>query len=160
MEQRGRFALLAALLDFVPGLAEELDVGADFVVGSAASGGSNDEATRIDIAGFADETAEARTVFGGNDFARNAGVMNRRHVDEEAAWESDVAGDARALFAEGFLGDLDDNVLAGFKHFANELRTTRRTGMAVTTIVTRATWAARTAFESRAARTAAVWTTV
>ena len=48
MEKRGRFALLAALLDFVPGLAEEFDVGADFVVGGAASGGSNDEAAGID----------------------------------------------------------------------------------------------------------------
>src|SRR5208282_1783317 len=139
MEQRRRFALLAALLDFVPALAEELDVGADFVVGGAAGGGSNDEAAGIAIAGFADEAAEARTVFGGNDFARDAGVMDRGHIYQEAAGERDVTCDARAFLAERLLGDLDDDVLTGFQHFGNELRTARRAGMAVTTIVARTT---------------------
>ncbi len=69
MEKRGRLALLTALLDFVPALAEEFDVGADFVVGGAARGGSNDEAAGIAVASFTDETAEALAVFGGNDFA-------------------------------------------------------------------------------------------
>src|SRR5580692_8923251 len=86
--------------------------------------------------------------------------MNRRHIDQEAAGERDVAGDARALFAERFLGDLDDDILAGFQHFAAELRTARRARMAMTTIVARTTGTAGTAFESRTARAAAVWTTV
>src|SRR4029077_8695854 len=119
MEKRGRFALLAALLDFVPALAEELDVGADFVVGGATSGGSNDEAAGVTVASFADETPQTRTVFSGNNFARDSGVMNRGHVDQEAAGKRDVAGDARALFAERLLGDLDDDVLTGFQHFRN-----------------------------------------
>ena len=45
--------------------------------------------------------------------------MDCRHIDQEAARQSDVAGDARALFAERFLGDLDDDVLAGFQHFGD-----------------------------------------
>ena len=172
MEQRGRFALLAALLDFVPALAEKFDVRANFVVGGAACGGSNDETAWIAVACFADQAAKARAILGGDDFARDAGVMNRWHVDQEAAGERDVAGDARALFAERFLGDLNDDVLTGFQHFADKLRTAWRTGMAMTTIVARATWAAGTAFESRTGRTAtaimastigtastAVWTT-
>src|SRR5262249_19227533 len=36
-----------------------------------------------------------------------------------------VAGDARALFAERFLGDLNDDFLSGLQHFADELRTAR-----------------------------------
>jgi hypothetical protein len=87
-------------------------------------------------------------------------VMNRGHIDQEAARQSDVAGDARALFAERLLCDLDDDILTGFQHFADELRTTRRAGMTVTTIVARAAGTAGAAFESRAARAAAVWTTV
>ena len=71
------------------------------------------------MAGFADEATEARAVFGGNNFARDSGVMDCRHVHQEAARKSDVAGDARAFFAERFLGDLDDDVLAGFQHFGN-----------------------------------------
>ena len=56
--------------------------------------------------------------------------MNRRHVDEKTARQRDVARDARALFAEGFLGDLDDDILAGLQHFGNELGTARRAGAA------------------------------
>jgi hypothetical protein len=85
--------------------------------------------------------------------------MDRRHVDEEAAGQRDVAGDAGALLAERFLGDLDDDVLTGFQHFADELRTARRTGMAMTTIVAGSAGATWTAFESRAGRTTATITT-
>jgi hypothetical protein len=55
---------------------------------------------------------------------------------------------------------LNDDVLTGFQHFADELRTARRTRMTMTTIVARATGTARTAFESRtAAGTSATITT-
>src|SRR6185437_10744942 len=142
-----------------PALAEEFDVGANFVVGGAAGGGSNDEASGIAVAGFAHEAAETRAIFRGNDFARDAGVLDRGHVDQETAWKSDMAGDASALFAERLLGDLYYNVLTGLQHFGDELRATRRTGMAtVTAVMPRAS--ARPAFESRAGRAPAVWTTV
>jgi hypothetical protein len=75
--------------------------------------------------------------------------MDRGHVDEKTARQRDVARNARALFAEGLLGDLDDDVLAGLQHFGNELRAARGTGMAalITAIVPRTTWP--TAFETR-----------
>src|SRR6266849_557194 len=77
--------------------------------------------------------------------------MNRGHVHQEAAWQRDVAGDARALLAERLLGDLDDHILAGPQHFGNELRTARRAGMAslITAVMPRAT--GPTAFETRSA---------
>lgn len=64
-----------------------------------------------------------------------------------------MAGDARALFAERFLGDLDDDILAGLQHFRNELRTARGTGAAslITSVVPWAARTAGTAFETRAA---------
>jgi hypothetical protein len=49
--------------------------------------------------------------------------MNRRHVDQEAAGQCDVAGNARSFFAERLLGNLDDDFLAGLEHFRDELRT-------------------------------------
>src|SRR6266404_4764483 len=151
MEKSGRFALLAALLDFVPGAAEELDVGANFVIRGAARGGSNDKAAGIRTAGFTDEAAKARAVIRGNDFPRNTGVMDGRHVDQEAAGQSDVAGDAGALFAKGFFSDLDDHVLAGLQHFGNELRTARWAGTA-SLIAAGVSWAtgAGASFEPRA----------
>ena len=120
----------AACPDFVPGVAEEFDVGANFVVGRAAGSGAHDEAAGKGAARFADEAAKARAVFGGDDVARHADVIDGGHVDQEAAGQRDVAGDARALFAERFLGDLNDDFLPGLQHFGNQLRTARRTGMA------------------------------
>src|SRR6266849_6470305 len=74
--------------------------------------------------------------------------MDRGHVDQETARQSDVAGDARALFAERLLGDLDDDVLAGLQHFGNELGTARGPGTA-TLVATVLPGAAGTAFETR-----------
>jgi len=42
-----------------------------------------------------------------------------------------VAGDARALFAERFLGDLHHDFLAGLQHFADELGPARAVTVAV-----------------------------
>ena len=77
--------------------------------------------------------------------------MDRGHIDQETARQSDVAGDARALFAERLLGDLDDDVLASLQHFGNELRAARGAGTAslITTVVP---WTAPgAAFETRPA---------
>src|SRR6266436_4771809 len=73
--------------------------------------------------------------------------MNRGHIDQEAARQRDMAGDARALFAEGFLGNLDDNVLAGLEHFGDELRTARR-ARAATLVAAVMPGATGTAFET------------
>src|SRR4029077_7339175 len=78
-----------------------------------------------------------------------------------------MAGDAGALFAERFLGDLDDDILTGLQHFGNELRTARWTGASalVTAIVPWAAGTTGTAFEtptgaSPARRTAGTWTAI
>src|ERR1700686_656189 len=166
MEKRRSFALLAALLDFVPGGAEEFDVGANFFVGSAAGRGAHDEAAGIAAAGFADETAQARAIIGAGDFARDADVIDGRHVHEETSGQSDVTGDARALFSERLLGDLDDYILTGLEHFGNELRAAGRAGVMamaslVSAIMTRTAWSAGTALEAlaRASASAAAFGT-
>src|SRR5262245_19519679 len=131
VKNSGRLALVILFLDVGPGLAEEFDVGADFLVGGGACGGPNDEAARIAAARFADDAAKARTVFGAGDLARYADMVNRRHVHQEAAGKRDVAGNARALLAERLLGDLHDNFLAGLQHFADELGAARAMVMPV-----------------------------
>src|SRR5260370_9883749 len=73
--------------------------------------------------------------------------MNRGHVNKETARQSDVAGDAGTLFAEGFLGDLDDDILSSLQHFGDELRTTGRTTPA-SLITTVRPWAAGAPFET------------
>ena len=66
---------------------------------------------------------------------------------------------ARALFAEGLLGDLDDYILTRFEHFGNELRATRRASVMamaslVPAIMTRTAWPAGTALEALAGASA------
>src|SRR6202790_3599882 len=126
MEKRGSFALLAALLDFVPGSAEEFDVGANLLISGTAGRGAYDGAAGIAAARFADKAAQTRAIIGAGDFARDTDVIDGRHVHEKTSGQSDVTGDARALFAERLFGDLDDYILAGLEHFGNELRAARR----------------------------------
>src|SRR5271155_5812187 len=66
---------------------------------------------------------QTRALFRGSDLARHAGVIQRRHIDQEAPGQRDVAGDARAFFAQRFLGDLYDDFLALLEHIRNQLRT-------------------------------------
>ena len=87
-----------------------------------AGGGANDETSATLALRFVDEMAQTRAIFGGSDFARDAGVIERRHVDEIAAGQSDVARDARAFLAERLFGDLDDDFLALLQHVGDELR--------------------------------------
>src|SRR5438067_428380 len=89
----------------------------------------DDVAAGIAGAGFTDQPAKARTILRGDNLARYARVMNRGHVDQEAAGQRDMTGDPRALLAQRFLGDLDDDFLTGLEHFRNELRPPR-SGMA------------------------------
>src|SRR6201997_2189795 len=131
MEERRCFALLGARLDFLPRAHEEFAVGFYFFGGGASGGGSNDESASTLTLGFVDEMAQAGAIFSGSDFARDAGVIERRHVDEIAAGKSDVTRDACAFFAERLFGDLDDDFLPLFQQVGNQLRTARRRAMAV-----------------------------
>src|SRR6266851_1715727 len=80
--------------------------------------------------------AAVRTVFRRGDLPRDADVIHGGHVHQEAPGQRYVAGDARAFFAEGFLGDLDDDLLARPEHFGDELRAAR-SGMAVAALAMR-----------------------
>ena len=85
-------------------------------------------------------------------------MVDGRHVDQEAAWQSDVTGDARALLAERFLGDLDDYVLTRLEHFGNELRTAHRSVSTLMPAMRAVAMARATA--SLEASTAAIWAAI
>ena len=122
VEQGRRAALLGGGANRVPGAAEKLDVGANFVVARFRSGGADDEAAGKSSLGFGDEAAQARAVFRRADAPRNADVVDRGHVHEEAAGQRDVARDARSFFTKWFFCNLNNNFLAGLQHFGNQLR--------------------------------------
>ena len=54
-------------------------------------------------------------LFIGRNLARDADMLDGRHVDDETARQSDVRRDARALLAERLFGDLNDDLLAFFQ---------------------------------------------
>ena len=121
MQQRRRFARLGLRANLFPGAAEEFHVAANFFFRRAFRGGANDESAREGNLGIADDAAQTRALFGRADAPRDADVVYRRHVDEKAARQSDVTGDARALFAQRLLGDLNENFLPGLEHLGDQL---------------------------------------
>src|ERR1051326_7174366 len=89
--------------------------------------------------------------------APRASLVDGRHVNQEAARQSDRTGDARALFAGRFFGDLHHDFLAGAQHFGNQLRTPRMSvpGMALVAAILLVAAASRPAFETAAPAIAA-----
>ena len=85
MQKRRRFALLGARLDFSPGARKEFHVGANFFRSGARGSGANDEAAAGGALCVVHQMAQTRALFGGSDFARDAGVIERRHVNQEAS---------------------------------------------------------------------------
>src|SRR4029077_16494381 len=66
----------------------------------------------VRFAELADDAPQAASLFARFDFSGDADMVDRRHEHEEAPGERRVGGQPRALGAQGFLGDLDDNLLA------------------------------------------------
>ena len=115
VQQNGRGLLLGLLAHVEPEVVEEVHVALQFFFGLAFAGGAADEAAGNALAMGLQDLLEALALFVGRDLAGDADVVDRRHVDDEAAGQRDVRSDARALLAEGFLGDLDDDLLAFFE---------------------------------------------
>src|SRR5215469_2895847 len=120
MQQRRGLAIVVLLLDLVPGLPQKLDVHANFVVRRSARRGAHDESTRIAAACFTHQPPQPRTIFRAGNLPRNADVINRRHVHQEAPGQRHVARDSRTLLAQGFLRDLHHHVLPRLQHLRNQ----------------------------------------
>ncbi len=116
----GDLDVVRALLDLAPQVKQEAQVGAELVFRCAFGGGADDESAG-GFAALVDENAlEALALLVRGDFAADADVGDGGHEDQEAAGEGDVRSDARALLGDGFLGDLDQNLLAGLEQVADD----------------------------------------
>ncbi len=84
VDERGRLAGFAALLDVSPEVEEEAEVAAKLFFAGSFGCGANDEAAG-GFALFAEENFfQAATLTVGLDLAGDAGVVDGRHEDEEA----------------------------------------------------------------------------
>ena len=111
MQQHRRGLLLRLLPDVEPEVVEERHVGADLFFGVAFAGRAHDEAARDALPVRLQDALQPLALFVAGDLARDADVIDRRHVDHEPARQRDVRCDARALLAERLLGNLDDDLL-------------------------------------------------
>ena len=120
IDQRRAFAVVGAGLDLGPQTFQEANIGAQLFFGCALRGGADDESAVAVFALADDDALQPLALFFGSNLARHAGVIDRRHVDQEAAGQGDVAGDAGALFADGFFGDLNQNFLTFFEQVGDQ----------------------------------------
>src|SRR5580658_274499 len=120
IDERRRLGAVGALLDLVPEMNQEAQIGAELFVRCAFSRGADDEAARGFAALVNENALEALALFVGVDLAADAHVRHSRHEDQEAAGQSDVAGDAGALLGDGLLGDLDQDLLAGLEQVGDD----------------------------------------
>ncbi len=131
----GDFEDSRALLDVGPEVEQEAEVAAELFFAGALGCGADDESAG-GFALFAEQNFFQAAAFAvGLDLARDAGVVDRRHEDQEAAGQSDVRGDARALLGDGLLGDLNENLLAGLEQVADGGEVGGLHGAAATTAV-------------------------
>ena len=98
---------------------QEANVSPQLFFRSILRGGPNDKTT-MSIFTFANnDPLQSLAFFFRSNLARNAGVVHRRHVDEETSGERDVTGDTRALFADRLLGNLHQDFLTFFQEIAD-----------------------------------------
>ena len=117
-QQRRGFALgLGA--DVLPQLVEELHVAGDLFLGAALGGGAGDESACRSGTASLQDALQAQTFLVARDLARDAHVLERRHIHHVAARQGDVRGDARALLPQRLLGDLDDDLLPFLEQIAD-----------------------------------------
>ena len=70
---------------------------------------------------FADQDSlEPLALLVGVDLARNTNVVHRRHEDEEASWQGNVAGDTCTLAGNRLFGDLDQDFLPLLEQLADD----------------------------------------
>src|SRR5207253_9549741 len=105
-------------LDLIPEVGEVFEIGAELFFLALLAGGADDEAARSGGTNPLEHLLEAVPLRFVLDAARDADVIHRGHVDEEASGERDVAGDPRALAGDRVLRDLDDDLLP----FAQQVR--------------------------------------
>ena len=112
IDQRRGLAIFSASANLVPQAFEEANVGAQFLLVRALSCGANNKSAVTIFALALNDPLQPLPFFIRCDLARNTGVIDRRHVNEKTSRQGNVAGDARALFANRFFGDLHQNFLA------------------------------------------------
>src|SRR5262245_56190726 len=108
-----RLDAVGAAADVGPGADQVLHVFAQFVDRATVGGRADDEASGRARFGaqLVERALQSLALFVSADLARDADVIDRRHVDYVTARQRHVRGDAGAFLADRLFGDLDDDLL-------------------------------------------------
>ena len=87
----GADSLFALRANVRPEISEKPDVLNEFIFAAAFRRGAHDETTGQTVAVFIDDSLQTRPFFIGCDLARNADVIDGRHVDEISSREARCA---------------------------------------------------------------------
>ena len=115
VQQDGRRSLFRFLPHIEPEVVEEVHVALQLFFALALRRGATDETTGNPLAMGLHHALETMPLLFRRDLAGDAGMVHRRHVNDEAAGQSDMRSDPRALLAQRLLRDLDNNLLAFLK---------------------------------------------
>ena len=130
VEQGRRAGGFESALHLTPEPGEELDVGRD-LLGLLPFGDGADDETAGGRGQRLDDVPEALPLGVVVDAPGDAHVPRLRHVHDVPSRERDERGDARALGAERFLGDLDEDLLPLAQHVLDGHRRLAPRGLAV-----------------------------
>ena len=113
IEHGRRCANARLVADVGPDLAQVGDVGGEFLVAGILGHGADDEAARLVGRHQAGDLFAQRLALGlGLDALRDADMFFLRQIDQHAAGDGNLRGQAGALGADRILDDLDDDALA------------------------------------------------
>ena len=108
-------------------LDERRELALERLLGDVLADGADDDAAGVLRAALPSTCARRRFRSSRSPILRLTPTRDgERHVDEEAAGERDLRGDARALRRDRLLGDLNDEVLAALQHVLNRRRLVAR----------------------------------
>ena len=110
VDERRRGRLLGPRLDLLPDLLEEADVALDVLLGRSLGGRADDHAALRQLDPLEDVAQTCPLVV--VEPARDADALALRDVDDEAAGQRDLGGEARALRLHRVLDRLDEDLLA------------------------------------------------
>ena len=122
MNQGRGFRFFGISPNTLPGLNEVMRIRAQVGLADSDTGGAHDEtASRHFFVGMnlLNQFAKACSFGIRINFAGNAQVFDRRHVNKIATGQSDVRSYAGAFLSDGFFRNLDQNLLTFFEQIAD-----------------------------------------
>ena len=119
VQQGRRGTAFGPVANVEPLVVKEQHVSANVFFADSLARCSHDETARHAGAVRLNDLSQANAFLVGGNLPGYTDVIHRRHVDQKAARQGNMRGDAGAFSAEGFLGDLNQHLLTFREQIGN-----------------------------------------